>query len=147
MNYTLVVILSFTIAIPAFVGWGRLKRIDPAYFPFIAMLTLAFMNETISFFVTRNGHSNAINSNIYALAEGLLITMLFYKIGLFKTKRTLYYSLLIFLVVLWIADKYIISDIQHFSSYYALGSAFIYVLMSVSMINRITLVEHQRIPM
>ncbi|HEV7783332.1 MAG TPA: hypothetical protein VGO58_18780 [Chitinophagaceae bacterium] len=145
MNYTLAVILSFSITIPAVTGWVRSQVIAPAYYPFIILLSCGLTNEIISYLLTRNGHSNAINSNIYALAEGILITLFFFYAGLFNKNRRVFYGLLIYLVLLWITDKLIVSDIFHFSPYYSLSSAFAYVLMSVSMINRLTLVEHQRL--
>jgi hypothetical protein len=145
MNYTLAVILSFSVLIPAVTGWVRFSRIHPAYYPFIILLSCGLLNEILSFLLTRNGHSNAVNSNIYALVEGILVTMFFYKAGLFSRNKNIFYGLIIFLVLLWITDKLIIADLYQFSSYYTLGSAFLFVLMSISMINRLTLVEHQRL--
>lgn len=145
MNYTLVVILSFSIAIPAVTGWVRFSRIGPAFYPFLLLLTCGFINEVVSYLLTRNGHSNAVNSNIYALMEGLLITIFFQRMRLFNKFQLFFYLISAFLTCLWITDKLIISNIHQFSSYYSLGASFVYVFMSVSMINRLTLVEQQRL--
>jgi hypothetical protein len=143
MNFNLIVILSFSIAVPAIAGWVRFSTIRPAFYPFIFLLTCGLVNETTSFVVTRNGGSNAINSNIYALVEGVLITVFFQANGLFRKNRTMVYSILLYLVLLWIIDKMIVADIRRFSGYFTLGASFVYVLMSISMINRMTLVEQQ----
>ncbi len=145
MKFSLVVILSFSILVPTVTGWVRLSKIRPAYYPFIFLLTCGLANEIVSFLVTRKGGSNAFNSNIYALAEGILITTFFYYAGLFRSNKISFFSILTGLVILWITDKLIIADLYHFSSWYTLGSSLVYVLMSISMINRLILVERQRL--
>ncbi len=145
MNYTLVVIFSFSIAIPAIIGCIRSKQIDTAYYPFIFLLCLGLLNETISYLLTRSGYSNAINANIYSLTEGLLITTFFHKLNLFNKQKKLYVLIISSLVILWALDKFFITSIKEFSSYFSFFASLTYVLMAISMINRLLLVEKKRI--
>lgn len=145
MNYTLVVIFSFSIAIPAIIGCIRFRKIDTAYYPFIFLICLGLLNETISFLITRSGYSNAINANIYSLVEGLLITRLFYNLNLLNKPKKVFYFISGFLIILWIVDKFFITSIREFSSYFSFFASLAYVLMAISMINRLLLVEKKRI--
>lgn len=101
---------------------------------------LGSINEIISFFVTRARLSNAINSNIYALGEGILIVYFLYKHKLFEGKKKIFYAAIIFLSAFWLIDKFFIASINEFSSYFSIGASFTYVLMSINMINKLFLV-------
>ena len=145
MNYTVAVILSFTIIFPAVAGWVRFNRMDPAFHPFVFLIWCGLANEIISFLVTRNGHSNALNTNLYAVVEGVLITLFFYQQKLFQKDNRIFYSITILLIAGWITDKLIISNIRQWSSYFSILAYFLYVLMSISMLNRLLLVDRQKL--
>ena len=86
MNYWLVVIFSFSIIIAATIGWVRFRKINPAYYPFIYCIWLAFLNEILSFIFAQTIRDNSVNNNLYALAESLLIVWQFRNWGIFKNK-------------------------------------------------------------
>jgi hypothetical protein len=84
----------------------------------------------------RMHYSNAVNSNIYSLFEGLLIVWQFERWKLFSYKR-LFYLLLVIIAACWYAEVFIISSIHRFSSYFIITSSFITVMLSISMMNKI----------
>lgn len=135
MNFNLAVIFSFSIAIAAIIGWIRFKKINPAYYPFLYCIWLAFLSEIISYLVVRGGHSNAINSNIYMLGEALLIPWQFKNWGLFQRPKYLFPGLLILFTLLWTLESFFIKGITLNISYFKILYSFAIVLMSIQVIN------------
>ena len=142
MNYWLVVIFSFSILIAAIIGWVRFRKINPAYYPFIYCVWLAFLNEILSFIFAQTIRDNSVNNNLYALAESLLIVWQFHKWGIFKNKDNFFYTVLAIFTAGWITDHFILSHLTTFTYHYRIGYSFITVLFSVNMIN--TLIVRER---
>lgn len=94
MTRDIAFVLSLSIAIAAIIGAVRYRRINPVYHPFIYCIWLGFINEILGYYISSIHGSNAINNNLYVLAECLLITWQFKKWGLFDRTRKLYYSIL-----------------------------------------------------
>ena len=117
---------------------------DPAFYPFIILVTLATLNELTSFLVIRSGHSNAINNNIYSLLESFLFTWQFYRWGLFPRQRPFFLLLVLFLTV-WITENAFLSSITHFNSIFNIVYGFINVLMSITLINRLVITSPSRL--
>ena len=141
MNYNLVELLSYSIAIPALLGLVRFNKVDRAFIPFLILLWVGLSNEIINTIVISSGNSNAINSNIYILAESFLIVLFFKNLNLFGHSRRVLYFIVSALLILWISEIFIISSIRRFSSYFTITTSFVYVLMSISMINRLIVGE------
>jgi hypothetical protein len=145
MNYSLRLILSFSIIIPVIISWIRLKKINPAYYPFIFCLWLGLANEITSYIFSRISHSNAVNSNVYVLLEFYFITWQFYTWHLFKRARYSCYLLLGILTAAWILENFFISDIKHFNSYFRILYYFSVVCMSITMVNTLLIRERKSI--
>lgn len=144
MNHLTVVIFSFSILIPALIGWVRCKKIDSAYYPFLLLLWLGLANEILNYIITNEGFSNAINSNIFVLVESFLILILFKRLGLFQRAPKLFVFVALVYLVVWIAENFIVSTITNFSSYFIGLFSFITVLMSINLINiQITTIKRQ----
>ena len=124
MKYPVIIISSFSIIIAAIIGWIRFKKINPAYYPFLYCIWLAFLNEIISVIFASRGHSDAINSNIYMLAEALLITWQFKNWGLFLRPKYLFTGILILFTLLWITESFFIKGI---TSYYLLFQNILFI--------------------
>ena len=137
MNFTLKLVLSFCIVIPAAIGIFRFRIIDPAYRPFIFCIWIGCCNEIISYLLMRNGHSNAINTNLYALIESLLFTLQFKRWGLFGRRKLLFISIIAFLCAAWLVENIIISAITQFDSYFLIAYSSMLCFMSIAMINRL----------
>lgn len=140
MSFELNAAFSLSIAIGAVLGWSRFKKTDPAFFPFLLLLTLGLINEVVSIILIKQGRPNIFNYNLYELVESLLLTWQFLKWGLFKGARRLYYFLQILFVGLWLTENFIHS-FKAFNSYFIMVHSFLLVMMSISMINRVSLKE------
>jgi len=142
MNYTIAMIFSFSIAIAAITGWVRFKEMDPAFLPFLLLVTLATCNELISALVINVFHrSNAVNANIYSLIEALMIAWQFKRWKLFDRAYEFSIIFLLFIIV-WTIENVFIFSIRHFSSYFNILYGFATVMMSINMVNRLLLYIH-----
>lgn len=131
-NYAWAVTLSFSISIAAIIGWVRFRKISPAYYPFIYLTWIAIANEVLAFLLTRNGYTNAINYNIYVLAESVLLTWQFYRWGLFRERKNLYTLLLLSFIIFWIAECLVLGRIVYTTTYFRVFYSFTIVLMSIN---------------
>src|SRR5690242_5473292 len=105
MSYmTFSIICSHSILIPAVLALFRMKKVLKDFYPFIILLWLGLLNETISlaFLYTRQG--NAINSNIFTLVEFLLILYQFYRWDLLRPLDYLIFAVM--LTGVWITDNF-----------------------------------------
>lgn len=135
MSYQLAVIFTFSIAIAAIIGWIRFKVINPAYYPFLYCIWIGLLNEIIGYVFARSGLSNAINNNIYVLAEAILFTWQFKNWGLFRRVKKLFIVLLGSYVIFWFIESILLGRIIYTTSYFRVFYSFIIVLMSINIIN------------
>lgn len=135
MNYTLVIVFSFSIVIGSLIGLIRFKKIDSTFYPFIFCLWIGLLNELISFLRTQNGHTTAINNNIYVLIESLLITWQFKNWGLLHRPRFLFQILFVLFISSWTFENFFVFKITYIGSYFRVLYSFVIVLMSVNGIN------------
>lgn len=84
MNHFQILILSFSILIPAITGALRIRKIGDTLYPFIFCIWLATLNEILSAILTSARINTAPNNNIYVLGEALLIGWQFKNWGLFR---------------------------------------------------------------
>jgi hypothetical protein len=141
MNYYLATIFSFTIVIAAIIGWIRFSKIDPAFYPFLFLVSLGTMNEITSYIVIQQRHSNAVNANIYSLLESILICWQFKNWRLFARNNNLFYFIVCMLVVLWLVENFYLSSIFDFDSYFNITYGLIICFMSMRLINQLVLVD------
>jgi hypothetical protein len=145
MVITLVLIMSFSVLVPAVIGWVRFKRIHPTFYPFIFCLWIGSLNEGISYLTSKLQHSNAINNNVYVLVEGVLLLWQFEKWGNFLGKRGFFLFYAGLFTIAWLLDNFLISKITHFSSYYRILYSAIICLMSINYINLIIVRERKNL--
>ena len=147
MNELLVLITSFSITIPSIIGWIRFKKINPAYYPFVICIWIGLLNEILSYIVIHTENSNAINSNIYVLIESLLFTWQFKKLGIFDRAKPMFTLLVVFFIMIWVIENFIISRITYFSSYFRIVYSFALSLMSINQVNSLIMKEKKQILM
>ena len=145
MNYKLAEILSYFIGLGALIGLFKIRKIDQTYYPFILLLWVGLLNEIINTIVINAGYSNAINDNIYGLLESLLITLVFYRMGVFDRYKNVFYYVLSGLLLLWIMINFVFFSIKQFSSYFNIIYSLYVVLLSINMINQLMLRERKRL--
>lgn len=135
MNFNVHAIFSLTAGAGAIIGWVRIKKTDPAYLPFILLLTAGFITEVINIITAKNGYSNAPCVNLFMLAESWFVIQLFYKLGLFR-KRMWPLLLQVFFVLAWLTEFYFRS-LNSFYSYFIVGFSTIIVFLSVNMLHTV----------
>ena len=145
MTYTLVVILSASIAFPAIIGAIRYSTINPVYYPFLYCIWLGFLNEIIGYFVVRSGNSNAFNNNLYTLAEAILFTWLFKRWGVFNRSRHTFLLLVAVYCVAWLTETFLLDRMKHNTSYFRVLYAFVIVLLSIQTIYTQLILEKRNI--
>ena len=134
--------LGFTILIPGLLGLIRFKQISYLYKPFLFLLWIGILNECVGNLSSFYFKSNAVNSNIYCLAESLIITYLFNTWKFFKNPKV-YYSLLILFPIAWATENFVFGSILRFNSFFTVFYSFITVLESVIFINKLLISEQE----
>ena len=136
MEFETHVIFSLTAGAGALIGWIRIKKTDPAYFPFILLLTAGFVTELISFIVMKKGYSNALYYNLFLLTEALLVTQLFYGLGLFSSKKKCL-LLQLFYIVLWLSEFVYRWNAAGFLSYFIVCYSTILVFQAIDLLHEV----------
>ena len=137
MSYELNVLFSMSIGIGAITGWVRIKKVDPAFFPYIIWLGISFLNEIYSYFITEAGYSNVISYDIFLLIEVMIINWQFKRWHLYERGSKLYLILQLLFICGWVSEIIARGGLQQFDSYFIIGSSAIIVLLSINMLNQI----------
>ena len=135
MTYELATIFSLSIGIGAIIGLIRFEKINPAYYPFLYCIWIAFFNEVLSYYITRKGGSNGINNNIYALTESILIVWFFKNMNLFRNVKWLFGVILSSFILVWAGEIIFGKGINQTTSYFRIFYSFVVVIMSGIMLN------------
>ena len=136
-------ISEVSISIPAIAGLIRYWNIDRKYQPFIWIIWLGFINEIVSYLITRANITNSVNSNVYGCCEMVLMLIFFKRFSLFDNAKYLFWGLMSLFGALWIVENLVVYSLYRFSSFYFMATFFTYVLMSISLINRM-IVSNER---
>lgn len=139
--YYLFVILNFCIVIPGITALIRFDKINITYRPFFILIWLGIANECVSAILIKYYRNNLVSSNIYSLAEAILIAYQFNKFKLFLKSKTLYRLLIFSFVTFWIVTNFFMGSLTVFNSNFLILYSFVIVLMSVSLINTIIIYE------
>ncbi len=135
MNYTQIVLFSFSVWIAAIIGLIRFHKIDQAYYPFILCMWVAALNELLSYSLTKMGAETIINNNIYVLLEALLITWQFKRWDQFEGKARIYLAALLWIIgTAWLFENLLMSAIYKVGFYFRVFYAFVIVLFSINCI-------------
>src|SRR5215217_5997067 len=117
MSHFWIEIWSYSIAVPVLISFFRLKNLAPSFWPFVLFIWTGLLAEAISTLAIYTGHTNAIPSNIYVLAEILLLLWLFKSWGLFSFHRTKFAILFLSFALFWTLENFVFSSLTHFNSY------------------------------
>lgn len=126
---------SLSIAVAAIITLIRFSKIHRSYRPFVYIVVASLINELISITLIKFHHSNAINTNLLSLAEGVLWSWQLAKWKAFNTK-TQYHLTLTILITAWIAENIVLGKLFTFSSGYAIVYSLVMVLLSINQVNR-----------
>ncbi len=136
-------IISQTILLPIIIGIVRFKTIKKEYFLLLVDLVLGLLTEVVSFILIRKYHaSNAIPTNIFVLADWILLLYQFRQWGAFKKKGG-FYLLLGIPVLIWLLENIVFKKIVEFSPYYRILYSFLLVLISINEVNFMIIHENK----
>src|SRR3569623_746811 len=113
-SFLLEIALNNSIIGAAIIGIIRIQSIIRDYYPFIFIIWLGVINETVSLIFIFILGSNTVNSNIFVLLEYLLIVYQFYK---WNNKGLKKYMILALLgLAVWFTDNVVLNSIAHNNS-------------------------------
>jgi hypothetical protein len=134
-HYLADLLLTYSILLPAITGMIRYRSVYKDFHPFLWLLWLGAINETVSLFSIYLIKGNMINSNIYVFFEFCLVLLLYYR---WRDSRPRYFIALAVLgLVVWICDNVVIHHITENNSLFRMFYSFVIVFLSIDMVNRI----------
>lgn len=140
MNFFLFKIaLNYTVLIPALIGIIRFKKILPDFYPFVFLIWMGWLNESLNIIMVYTYHSNTVNSNLYVILEYGLILLQFYKWNGTYIKK--YWILSVIGVAVWLIDNSFIHSITENNSLFRVFLSFVVVFLSIDQINKILIFE------
>jgi hypothetical protein len=130
-------ILSQVILFPLIVGLVRYKTVRVDYQPFFWLLMIGLLSEIVSILLIEHFkvNTNAVPINIFILCEWILLALQFHQWGFLKSKKRLFYILLLGTAFIWVAENLIFNHINQFRPYFPFFYSFILVILSVREIN------------
>lgn len=135
-------LLSLIVALPFVAGLIKLKRIDPAYYPFILLLGIGLLAEIASRITIKLFGGNTVVIGVYSLIEALLLLLLFHKWRPYATTKRLLWIFGGICCAIWITENLIYWRIvSDFSPVFRVCYSFLVVILSVNEIN--FLITHQ----
>jgi hypothetical protein len=137
MNYLQILILSFSIFVPAITGALKIKKIDTTLYPFIFCIWIAAINEVLSAILTSIRIGTAANNNIYVLIEALLIGWQFKNWHLFSFFKWAFRIYVLLLAGIWLVETSFLGELNLIHSGFRITSSFLIVLMSIHMNNKL----------
>jgi len=138
-NFAIRIFLNHSIALAAIIGIIRFRSIAPAYYPFLCIIWLGLLNESLSLFIIYNNRSNAVNSNIFVLAEYLLTLLQFYKWNHHSARG--YYAAALAGAIVWIADNFALHHISENNSLFRVYYSLAVVFLSINQVNKLIIYE------
>lgn len=135
------IICSHSILIASVIAIFRIKVVIKDFYPFLFLLWLGLLNETISLAFLYTRHANAVNSNIFGLLEFLLILYQFYR---WNYSEPVKYFIIAFAgLTVWISDNFLINSIAQNNSLFRVTYSVIILLFSVAQINKINVFQNR----
>ena len=150
--YLFSIILNFLLpGIPFWIGVFRWKRIDERFYPIIAIMGVAFVNELFRFFQLLNyvgklGWSlglSLMGYNLYVLIISFLYVILFKNLGVFTNRKKLFQIILAVFFIFWLTDHFLLPghSIHGTTKFFRIFYSFILSLLAIQKINILIVTE------
>lgn len=138
MSLTLKFWLSLSIVFAVIIGVIRFRKIDPSYYPFIYRVSLSLVVELVRrvLLLQNNNIAATLVTNLFSLADFLLLAWLFHNWGLFKRDRRLFLGIISVFTAVWFIATY--ASPSHFFSanlYFRIIYSFALIFFSVTTLN------------
>lgn len=132
--YHVHIVLNLSVLLAVAAALLRIRWMPAVLYPFCILLLIASCNELLSFYLVSAGRHNAVNGNIYILVEFLLLCLQFYYWN--TLRRPGLWFIILMGVLLWSSDNFLFSHPGNNNSLARIGFAFLFVFLSIDMINR-----------
>jgi hypothetical protein len=142
-NYILGIVLNHSIIIAAILGVIALRHITRSFYPFIFLILLVLINESLSLVLIYNNGNNAVSSNIFVLFEFGLLLYQFYRWNNGRVAK--YYFIAAAGIITWLLDNFILNSISQNNSLFRVAYSFVIVLFSIDLVNKIIIYEKGRL--
>jgi len=142
-HYLAIFFLNHSIVIAALIGVLRFRHIPTAFRPFTWLIWIGTCNETLSLLMIRYTNGNTVNSNVFVLAEYLLIMFQFHTWHGRGSRR--YYLFAALGLAIWITDNLIINSIAENNSFFRVCASFIILFFSTDYINKMMVYEPRQL--
>lgn len=143
MNYTWFIILSASILIAALIAIFRFQKLDAGSYPFVICIWIGTINEIISITLQQQGHTTAINNNLYVFIEASLLLWQCWRWEAFDRKRVVFIPLFIVIPLVWITENFIFFTIKETNPWFRLSYSFVIVLLSINIMNKLIIEVRQ----
>jgi hypothetical protein len=141
-NYTVSLVLAYSIFIAGIIGIVRFSQIREVYRPFVYLIWVGCLTELLSTYFAYVYHNNLGISAIYHICESLFLLWFFSKLGLFKKQRRALYVLVSAFVIIWLADTFLSGHFnKNMPFYFDIFYSFTIVLLSIRAINDLLFTE------
>lgn len=120
---------------------------DPSYHPFVYYTWCAFIFEIIVFWLSKQKAYVTLGFlfNFYAVSEFYLLTCLFHRWGLFNKNRALFYSIIVFSILVWLAMMIFTKGFFKINRYFAIAYSFALIFFCISSFNKMVIQERRNI--
>lgn len=144
LSYAAVTILSFSVFIAGIIAIFRFAQIADIYRPFIYLIWAGCITELASTYFAYVYHNNIAIGTVYRLCESLLLLWLFSKMGIFKNRRKILYTLAVIFVAIWLTDNFFSSHFnERITFYFDIIYALTVVILSITAINNLLFTEKE----
>lgn len=145
MNNFVSFLFSQSVLLPLIIGLIRFRKIQSSYRPFVILIMAAALTELLSFLSIRLFRTNAIVSNVYCLAECLLILYQFYRWRFHARPRKWYWTIPALCVLIWLTENLVFFKILEFGPVFRVSYAFLAVMLSINEINYLITHENRQL--
>lgn len=129
------IFFNHSIIIAVVIACIRFKKIKSVYYPFLWVLFLGLLNESLSVFLIHHQRSNSANSNVYVLLEYLLILWQFFKWNDHAKRR---YILLGFIgLAVWCTDNALLHQLTNNNSVFRAFGSLIIAFLSIDQLSKL----------
>lgn len=138
-HYWLYMLMNHSILFPALAGLARWSAAPREYRPWIILLWLGAVNETLSLLMAHIIHSNAANSNLYVLLE---FYFLLWQFKLWNRAQPSPYIIFAGLgLAVWVLDNLVLNSLGDDNSIYRACYAAVLAGFALDRLNRLAVFE------
>jgi hypothetical protein len=143
MNYTWFIILSASILIAALIAILRFKKLDTGCYPFVFCIWIGTVNELISIIQQEQGHTTAVNNNLYVLIEAILLVGQCWRWEAFDRRKSVFIPLFILIPITWATENFIVFTIAQTQPWFRLFYSCSIVLLAINILNKLIIEVRQ----